>query len=433
MGGKNFIQKLKTGIAGLSLMSFLYFNSATAQENYIPKYNTIAHKMLMIEDSADNIPFNTYPTLRTLDNLIDNAKNYIEKKENYTKQEIAEISKKIYGDILKQIPSIKERKDEDLCYRNSLIYLAIGQANNIPLYGTITQGAPQQDHIFIRYDPDGKHDPLNSNNSINKKDINIETTTGEIQENQKGIFSDKYYINTKAISKQTLENGISLKNLNEKELLSITYLQRGRLYNIEGRKAEIERNETHKQSKYSEMIKMNKKAFNDYNKALELNPNNLRAYIALGDFLGESPGIYEPKDPEFSKYNPLMQSIENLNKTIELDSLNPKAYELLGRTYLRSYKWEKSIESYTKALDLIEKKLRNKKSSQEIVYQLSWEISYPLMNLKIDCFSGRSCSYFSLGNKENAERDTKEVKKLIPIQSISEKKLKEIIIKNAGK
>ena len=87
--------------------------------------------------------------------------------------------------FLKQIPSIKERKDEDLCYRNSLIYLAIGQANNIPLYGTITQGAPQQDHIFIRYDPDGKHDPLNSNNSINKEDINIETTTGEIQENQK--------------------------------------------------------------------------------------------------------------------------------------------------------------------------------------------------------------------------------------------------------
>ena len=62
-------------------MSFLYFNSATAQENYIPKYNTIAHKMLMIEDSADNIPFNTYPTLRTLDNLIDNAKIILKKKK----------------------------------------------------------------------------------------------------------------------------------------------------------------------------------------------------------------------------------------------------------------------------------------------------------------------------------------------------------------
>ena len=66
-----------------------------------------------------------------------------------------------------------------------------------------------------------------------------------------------------------------------------------------------------------------------------------------------------------------MQSIENLNKTIELDSLNPKAYELLGRTYLRSYKWEKSIESYTKALDLIEKKLRNKNLHKKLF------ISYP--------------------------------------------------------
>ena len=63
-------------------MSFLYFNSATAQENYIPKYNTIAHKMLMIEDSLKyDLPgYKVYPSLKTLDELVEGSKSYIPKK-----------------------------------------------------------------------------------------------------------------------------------------------------------------------------------------------------------------------------------------------------------------------------------------------------------------------------------------------------------------
>ncbi|MEK6844831.1 MAG: hypothetical protein AABX44_01095, partial [Nanoarchaeota archaeon] len=49
---KNLMQKLKIGFAGLGLIGASYFNSANAQENYQPKYNTLAHKMVMIEDSG---------------------------------------------------------------------------------------------------------------------------------------------------------------------------------------------------------------------------------------------------------------------------------------------------------------------------------------------------------------------------------------------
>ena len=57
------------------------------------------------------------------------------------------------------------------CDDLSFIYLAVGEKLNLNLYGVYAPG-----HVFIRYDSDGKHDVLNSENPINNEDFNWETT-----------------------------------------------------------------------------------------------------------------------------------------------------------------------------------------------------------------------------------------------------------------
>lgn len=454
MGEKNFIQKLKLSLTGIGLIGFSYFN-ANAQENYVPKYNTIAHKMLMIEDSAkyDIKNYQIFPELKTLDNLIDSSKLYIKQKENYSKKEIAEIADKIYLSILENMPEMEKRKETDFCYRNSLIYLAIGEINNLHFYASINQGT-SRDHMFIRDDKDGKHDASNPNNPINKGDINIESTNGKIQNDSNGVFSDRYYIESKRINKQTLENNLSLSNLNENELLSIAYLQRGGIYSFKGQEAKIKREnliseiknkkdtlqkkeesflefqrendkikdcEKERNSEYIKMKIFNRKAFEDFSKAIKLNPKNLIAYTALGEFFSESPYIYEPmKDPEFSRYYPEGIAIKNLNKALELDSLNPKVKMLLGALCLRNGEYENSVKNYTSSLEIIEKKINEEKNN----YKLSWEIFYSLKKLKMDCFSGRALSYKYLGEIEKSKTDEKNHKELIPLFLIDEKELR---------
>ena len=90
--GKGLLNKLKLGFAAVGIAGLSYFNSVKAQkedslryekldklgfvealylrhdpkpnEKYTPKYNTTAHKMLMIEDSGKVC---SYPPLRKLD------------------------------------------------------------------------------------------------------------------------------------------------------------------------------------------------------------------------------------------------------------------------------------------------------------------------------------------------------------------------------
>jgi len=111
------------------------------------------------------------------------------------------------------MPGIKERTD--ICYRKSLIFLAIGRKNNIPFYFIDIPAEPG--HTFIRYDPDAKHDPLNPDNPINKDDINIETTA-------EGIFSDQFYINEYHLSKKSLEK--NTKKFIQLEMLRIRCLSK---------------------------------------------------------------------------------------------------------------------------------------------------------------------------------------------------------------
>ena len=374
MDRKNLVQKLKTGLIGISAISSLLFscsdNSKLGSEGVSSgeKSNKIAYKIIQIEDDIDTIPFNTILSLKTLDSLIDNSENYIEKKEFYNEKDLEKISKQIYLEInkIKGIEKITEP-----CYTNSLIYSAIGNAHQIP-FEIVDLG----EHLFIQYNPDKKHDVLNPENSVNEGDINIETTTGEIQEIQNGKYSDTYYINEFALQKKGLEKRIFFKNLDEKELLSVVYAQTAGNY----LKKNIKNQNNIKNDNWR------KKAIEYCNKAIELDSTSQSAYLTLG--------IAESMKNEFPvSYTGQKKAIKCFEKALEL-SPSAKIYCQIGNSYSELGFRKIAIENYTSALNLI--------------YESRKEFNKPedyLKNLETECLFFRARMYEILGNEKDAEKD----------------------------
>lgn len=373
MSGKNLIKKLKISLLGISTISSILFSCSNNPK--LEKNNEIVHKILQIEENTDNLPFNTCPSLQTLDSLIDNSKEYIEKKEFYTEKDLEKISKKIYSEINK-LNNLKNIKDQ--CYRSSLIYLAIGNANQIPFNIIDIPGAPG--HIFIRYNPDGKHDIINPDNPLNKGDINIETTTGEIQESKNGEYSDNYYIHEFALEKESLKKNIFLRSLNEKELLSTAYTQIAINY-----LQKIIKNQNSGKNDF-----WRKKTIENCNTAIKLDSTSQDAYITLG--MGES---MEDKFP--IAYEGHKKAIKSFEKALELYP-SENVYYLIGNSYANLGHKREAIENYTKAINS--------------VYQLREEFNKPsdyLENLEMRCLFLRAKMYGELGDKEKAEKDIKKL------------------------
>lgn len=358
MDKKNLLQKFGTGIFGISIIGSLFFSCSNPQKS--EKYNNLARRILMTEDSTDNILFNTCPSVKTLDSLIDNSEKYIEKKEFYSKEELEKISKKIYSEI----SGLNELKDrEDQCYRNSLIYFAIGNVNKIQLN---IIDIPEANHIYIKYSP------------INKESFNIETTTGEIQESRNGKYSDNYYIGEFALTKSSLEKNASLRKLNEKELLSLAYTQIAVNF--------LEKNKKQKNNLKSEFFR--EKAIEKCNRAIQLDSASQSAYITLG--------IAESMKEEFPvSYEGNKKAIKCFEKALKI---NPSAniYYLIGNSYGKLSQREKAIKNYTNALNLI--------------YELRKEFNKPasyLRDLETKCLFWREHMYEILGNSKKDTEDKK--------------------------
>ena len=390
---KNLMQKLKTGFVGLSLIGAPYLNSVKVQEDYQPRYNTIAHRMIMIEDSGIA---GSYLSLKKLDEAIDLSKKFI-KKKYYTKRELSDLSKKIYSTINSVDYSLAHDNDEaplfrgnlPTCYLYSLYYLGIGQANNLPFYAVsfekkIIEGPAELivggslGHMFIRYDPDGKHKSANTNDPVNKGDENIEANIGKIQD--KEYYSDDYYIKGHDLPKG------SLINLDEKKLLKEAYLLRGAKtimyankikdklkddldkeiedckryrdlyygYNslaTENQKEECLKKkniEFRKDSIGKWHIKLINKALKDFDEAIKLDPNSFGAYYCKGRAY-ESSGT---KDFE-------LKSIENFIKAAEI-APSPWIYRDIAFTYSSLDKdgCYKDIEYITKAINLAKENVK---------------------------------------------------------------------------
>ena len=448
--GNGLLKKLKTGFVGLGLIGASYFN-AKAQENsisrydelnklgfveamylryeskpnekYTPKYNTIAHKMLMIEDSGKVC---SYPPLRKLDEVIDYSKKFI-KKTHYTKQELSDLSKKIYLTINAVDFNLAHDSEEgaflmmptlEACYIYSLYYLAVGEANNLPFYAVNFEKNIEYTnfifkerslgHIFIRYDPDGKHDVLNSNAQVNQGDINIEATAGEIQKSQNGEYSDNYYINKYELPTISLKKGISLVNLNEKRLLELAYgkrsfknivyaakvkirlednldkeikdckLYRDPSYGYKSPATQSQNEECWKKNnlkfRQDSIIKENNKLINEsiksFDKIIESNPNSFLAHYCKGSgylFLDTKDSSIFSKEISENKNFVIKKAIESYIKASEL-APNPEIYKKIANLYylLDKEGCYKDLEYITKAINLVNENIKKEKNLEKL-------------------------------------------------------------------
>ena len=133
-----------------------------AQENYKPKYNTLAHKML--ETSGQK-----YITPKTLDEIIDSSKKLIEKK-GYSNLELP-LQLGFLAENMVSDPFVQLGSD-----RMATVLLGIAEENNLPIYGVLMPDN-SYGYIRMRWDPDGKHDAANPENPINKGDFSWNPTT----------------------------------------------------------------------------------------------------------------------------------------------------------------------------------------------------------------------------------------------------------------
>ena len=88
----------------------------------------------------------------------------------------------------------------------------------------------------------------------------------------------------------------------------------------------------------SESFKGEEEAIRDYNKAIELDPNNVDAYGNRGD--------------AYVKLGKYEEAIRDYNKAIELDPKSKWAYHRLGWTYMEMELLDKSITAYKKSIEL---------------------------------------------------------------------------------
>ena len=79
-------------------------------------------------------------------------------------------------------------------------------------------------------------------------------------------------------------------------------------------------------------------ALQDFNKAVELDPNDANAYIIRGDAYLEK-GDFD-------------QALQDFNRAIELHPENAEAYVIRGSTWLYRQEWEKAKADLTTAKDM---------------------------------------------------------------------------------
>lgn len=225
MGRINLLNKLKTtaislGFLGLSLIS-------NGQQNYKPKYNTIAHKYLISTGDTSKI------SLKKLDNLIDYSKQIIIQKKYNTKEA---------KDIISEIRYLLERniwiKDDsegnfpptplnEYPTLEKMLFLGVAKENKLPIYATlipkehiekwdsteIARNYHDIGKLILRWDPNEEQDIFNKKNLSNKEDFDF-----NLKDNGYGISivneSDRNIKEVEVIDKNNKIKTIPLSELN---------------------------------------------------------------------------------------------------------------------------------------------------------------------------------------------------------------------------
>ncbi|MEK6817616.1 MAG: hypothetical protein AABX80_02335 [Nanoarchaeota archaeon] len=344
--GKGLLEKLKLGLATAGLVGFSSFNSANAQsqekENYIPKYNTSTYKNTTTHYIIKEIQKeNAFVSPKTLDDIIDQSKKIITKK-NYTEQEAKNLMQKLNSEIIEKYPELNQNKNQS-CYFKSLTYLAIGEANNLPLYIV-----PVPEHLFMRWDLNGQHKYVDTDpgqtamlalfsgrlpktfseeerteaEKLNKGDFNWDVNSLEFNTDQDYFMKFPF--------PQEMVDKLWLKNLNKKETLAIAYKQEAVLL------------------KNSEKYQ---KALEYINKSLALDTSKWEIYAVKGSILSKI-GEKECEGRELSEKcaNFFLESNKDYEKAIKM--ANSKDLSPLGKNFYFLKDYQKSEECFNKTLEV---------------------------------------------------------------------------------
>jgi len=189
------------------------------------------------------------------------------------------------------------------CFHYTVTYISIGQVLNLPLYGV---SAPE--HAFVRWDADGRHDPINPDNPINRGDVNWEATDPL-------VFTDAEWDYN--INPSSLMNGVFLYNLTYDELISSAHNNIAIYHEING--------------DYSA-------ALNHYDRALEMYPKD--------------PLLYSNRGGWYYSDGDLVRALKDLSTAIWLDPNDPVAYYLRGLVLYDMGKYEESFLDFDSAASL---------------------------------------------------------------------------------
>nr|MBI4156329.1 hypothetical protein [Candidatus Woesearchaeota archaeon] len=364
--GEGLLRKLKNGFVGLALIGAPYFNSVndikaqeivsnTKQEisNYkkSSKYPTLIHKLIEFE----NEPLNGETTcssleMSSLDYVIKNMEKHIPKKpaSELSKKEAQKIFVKMDSLMWGQICRIKAE-----CYQTAYIYHAVGDFYNLPINLVIAPPFIGEYHFFVRWDSkkDG-HDASNSENPINEGDFNWDNESHLCF--KKGFplnDNDKYFIEEFFIPEETIEKGIYMKNLNEKEMWAQSHTIRAQFLSDEARNLHlgVESEKREAEKIYTEVINL-------LDKAIQLDSLYMPAYYLKAHYLGRWL-----KNPNRN----LEEAIKAVDRGLELNSEEPELWALKGSiqqwplSYEVSKEQEDSLDKealkcFDKAIDLLE-------------------------------------------------------------------------------
>ncbi|MEK6823590.1 MAG: hypothetical protein AABY06_01015 [Nanoarchaeota archaeon] len=333
---KNLLEKLKTGILGLGIIGASYFNAhaqTQEKENYQEKtkkvsnelqksrtktYPTLIHKLIEFE----NEPLNGATTCasleeNSLDTVIKRMEKYIPKKP------ASELSKKEAQNLFLKMDSVMRDqicRIQGECYQTAYMYYALGDFYNLPINLVMTPSYIGKYHLFVRWDPDGKHDALNPDNSVNKGDFNWDNESPLFLKRKFPLNDeDKYFIEEFYIPKETIEKGIYLKNMNEKEMWAFSHTIKAQSLSYQVRKLHLEKEEE---------IKIAEKIFsqvlNTLDTAIELDSLCIPAYYYKAYYLGKPV-----RNPNYN----FEEAIKIVNKALELNPKQSELWNLKGIIY----------------------------------------------------------------------------------------------------
>ncbi len=277
--------------------------------------------------------------------------------KNLQKKSLSEFTKEEVKNIFLKMDSciaggqiridLKSEEIAGQCLKYALIYHAIGEKYGFPIKLGLAPPIDEKYHVFVRWDSDGKHDPLNLENPINKGDFSWDNNSARAHKLKINYGeTDKNFIDHFDISRKSIENKVYLKNFTENEILAFAYASRAFAYHKEAflvvaySEEEVKEKDSIRNSIFEKSIKL-------ANKALQLDSLCILAYKTKAAVLGGH--VWSLK--KFGEAEKI------INKSLEL-SLNQEDLIWTKADIYHAKGSDKAIELYKEGINTIDEKIK---------------------------------------------------------------------------